>query len=217
MMRACVFLKWSFLLLLLICAIVVPFLIWGDIIESSILTLQGQIDGATAFGVVIALVLSIDVFLPVPSSLIMVLSGATIGLFWSTAFCWLGLSIGSILGYAFGRGLAPSLLPRLFDKAELENAQSVTDKVGFLALISTRAIPVLAETMVIAAGAVSYSFPRFLIACLPANLGLAFIYSLVGNLALGASSFVFVFLATMLPPLCIHIALRIFKTPQASG
>jgi membrane protein DedA with SNARE-associated domain len=127
--------------LVLFCALlvpIVPFLVIGELPRERFLLAHDP--QSWTFGAVGALLLALDVLLPIPSSVVGSLLGARLGLGFGFVFTWLGLCVGHALGYALGR-----LLPARF-ATELPQAPSAI--VVFL----TRPVPVFAEAVAIAAG-----------------------------------------------------------------
>lgn len=85
--------------------------------------------------------LAVDVLLPVPSSIVGTALGARLGFSMGVLWCWSGLMLGNLVGYALGQ-----LLPHRF-ASELPEVPS--EAVLFL----SRPVPVLAEAATLVAGA----------------------------------------------------------------
>ncbi len=138
----------------------------------------------------IVAVLAFDVLLPIPSSLVSMLAATTLGFFSGSLVIWLGLMLGSGLGYLVGAGSKQFFLQRWISQKDLAQAQELSQKIGAGALVTLRGVPVLAEASVIAAGLVRYPVLPFFIITTMANLGLAMAYGYVGSHAeAGESSF----------------------------
>ena len=129
---------------------VVPFAIIGELPGDRWLDAAGR--DAWLFAATGAGLLSLDILLPLPSSIVGTLLGARLGLLPGFAATFLGLLAGHCIGWALGR-LA---LARL--SAELP--ETPTALVVFL----SRPVPVLAEAAAIAAGAGRMGFLRFVAA-----------------------------------------------------
>lgn len=196
---------------MLICLVmlipILPFVAFGDELDQWVQqTLQQDSDAGFVAAVEVGL-LSTDIFLPVPSSMVSTIGGMKLGTAWGTLTSWVGMSLGAILGFAlarrFGRPFA-----RWFSKdRSLEQMQSVSDRYGPAALILTRGVPVLAEASVLLMGIHKLSWRRFLVPVLATNLVLSLVYSAFGEvaqehgwlpLALGVSIALPVLLATMM-------------------
>ena len=146
---------------------VASFVVLGELPGDRWLASRG--DGIS-LGMLGALLLAVDVLLPVPSSAVGVLLGAHLGLAAGFFWCLAGLLAGNVVGFWLGRFALARLDPRL-----------PATPTALLVLI-TRPVPVLAESLTIAAGASDLSIGRFLAAALVGNI----IYSLA-LAALGAA------------------------------
>src|SRR6266704_890007 len=93
-----------------------------------------------------------DVLLPVPSSLVMVAHGALFGVVTGTFLSLLGSMGAALFGFAIGRR-GGKLLARIVTAEERARADRMLNRWGALAVVVTRPIPLLAETVAIMAGA----------------------------------------------------------------
>jgi uncharacterized membrane protein YdjX (TVP38/TMEM64 family) len=134
--------------------------------------------GPAAAAVSVAL-LTADVFLPVPSSIIMIANGALFGVLAGTALSLLGSLAASALGFLIGRR-STRLLERLVSPAEKAHADALLSRWGAMAIVITRPIPLLAETTAILAGSSPLSWPRLLIATTAGALPSSLLYALTG-------------------------------------
>lgn len=123
--------------------------------------------------------LTVDVLLPVPSSLVMVAHGALFGVVVGTLVSLLGSVGAALLGFAIGRR-GGKVLERLVTPAERARADNLLARWGALALIVTRPVPLLAETVAIMAGASSMSWSSVTCASLAGSLPPALLYALTG-------------------------------------
>jgi uncharacterized membrane protein YdjX (TVP38/TMEM64 family) len=131
---------------------IIPFAVLGELPGDR--WLSGSDDHAGAFAAIGALLLSLDVLLPIPSSVVGVMLGARLGLGLGFVCTLAGLLAGHAAGYWLGR-LAPARWG-----AALPSAPTV---VG---IALTRPVPVLAEAVTLAAGALRVPWPRFALATL---------------------------------------------------
>lgn len=162
---------------------VLPFLFFGGQFEN---WLRGVADDPPSTAATMALVvglLSTDILLPIPSSVISTLSGWQLGWWKGTLATWLGMNIGAIVGFALARRWGqPFAL--WFSKAEdLDRMRDVSDRYGPFVLVLTRAMPVFAEASVLISGIHQLAWRRFLPAVLFSNLGIAVAYSAFGDYA----------------------------------
>lgn len=123
--------------------------------------------------------LIIDVLLPVPSSLVMVAHGALFGVVGGTLLSLVGSTGATMLGFWLGRR-GGRLLERLVPLEERERADYLLKRWGTQAIILTRPVPLLAETIAIMAGTSSMSWGRTTLAALAGSLPPAFLYALTG-------------------------------------
>lgn len=134
---------------------------------------------ASSVGVAIGItMLAADAVAPVPSSAVMVALGATLGVGAATAASTVGLVAAALIGYALGRGGAR--LGRV-DGATIEKwSAHLLRRGGFVSVIATRPVPMLAETTATVAGAVRMPLISFVPAAAIGSVVPAFVYALVG-------------------------------------
>ena len=120
-----------------------------------------------------------DVVLPVPSSIVMVAHGALFGVLWGTMLSWVGSVGAAVCGFALGRR-GGQLVERAVTPAERARASSILERWGTLAIIVTRPVPLLAETVAIMAGASSMSWRAIILASIAGSLPMALLYALTG-------------------------------------
>ena len=105
--------------------------------------------GAALLGVGL---LVVDVLLPIPSNLVMIAHGALFGVAVGTLLSLLG-SMGAFLaGFWIGRRGGP-LLARFVPPEERARADRLLGRWGVLAILASRPLPLLAETVAVLAGA----------------------------------------------------------------
>jgi uncharacterized membrane protein YdjX (TVP38/TMEM64 family) len=120
-----------------------------------------------------------DVLLPVPSSLVMVAHGALFGVVGGTLLSLIGSVGAALFGFAIGRR-GGSLLDRLVTPAERARADDLLKRWGILAIVVTRPIPLLAETVAIIAGTSSLGWGRTALAAVAGSLPPALLYAITG-------------------------------------
>jgi uncharacterized membrane protein YdjX (TVP38/TMEM64 family) len=138
-----------------------------------------------------------DVLLPVPSSLVMVAHGALFGVLGGTALSLIGSTGAAVFGFWIGRR-GGKLLERLVTAEERERADRLLERWGMLAIIVTRPIPLLAETVAIMAGASSLGWGRTALAAMAGSLPPALLYALTGASAGRFQNSVLMFLFVLL-------------------
>jgi len=152
----------------------------------------GWIAAVVGVGLLVA-----DVVLPVPSSLVMILHGALFGVVVGTLLSLAGSLGAALFGFWIGRRGGP-LFARLVPEDERLRADALLQTWGDLAIIVTRPVPILAETMAILAGASPMGWGRLLLATLAGSLPAALLYALTGATARSLDNAVLVFSLVLL-------------------
>ena len=120
-----------------------------------------------------------DVFLPVPSSVLMIGNGALFGVVQGTALSLAGSLGATGLGFLLGRR-GSNLIQRLVSRSEKARADAMLARWGALAILVTRPIPLLAETTAILAGASPLGWGKSMLAALAGALPSCLLYALTG-------------------------------------
>jgi uncharacterized membrane protein YdjX (TVP38/TMEM64 family) len=128
--------------------------------------------------------LVVDVLLPVPSSLVMIALGSLFGFWLGGALAFVGMVAAGVFGFWIGRrGAGP--LSRAIGPDERDRADRLLSRWGPLAIALTRAVPILAETTAILAGASrvrwSVAFAALVVGSIPVALAFAAIGSAANN------------------------------------
>jgi uncharacterized membrane protein YdjX (TVP38/TMEM64 family) len=185
--------------LVLLAVVLVPFLVFERQFEQLATWLaNGNASGwltASAIGALLAL----DVFLPVPSSIVSTGAGVMLGFWRGAAVIWIGMTAGCLIGYVFG-AWAAGAARRLVGAESLARAGKVMEQYGPWALVLCRPIPVLAEASVVFAGLVRTRPVPFLLLTSASNLGIAAAYAAVGAYSMKMESFLLTFLGALALP-----------------
>ena len=123
--------------------------------------------------------LIIDVFLPIPSSLVMIANGAIFGAILGTMFSIAGNMGAAMLGYRLGAS-GSKIINRFIPKAEQEKARLFFERWGTLAIIASRPVPILAETVSIVAGISAVPLRRFMLTALAGIIPASALYAYSG-------------------------------------
>jgi uncharacterized membrane protein YdjX (TVP38/TMEM64 family) len=137
--------------------------------------------GLPAAGIGVFLLI-IDVFLPVPSSLVMVAHGALFGVWLGTLLSVVGQMGAALLGYAVGRAGGP-MMERMVPPEDRVRGERFIERWGALAMVVSRPIPLFAETVAILAGTARIGWARSMIAAGAGSLPPALLYALTGAVA----------------------------------
>jgi uncharacterized membrane protein YdjX (TVP38/TMEM64 family) len=120
-----------------------------------------------------------DVALPIPSSMVMVAHGALFGVKAGTFLSLVGGTGATLAGFALGRGGTP-LIARFTKPEERAWANYVLTRWGALAIVVTRPIPLVAETVAILAGTSRLGWLPTTLAGVVGSLPAALFYALTG-------------------------------------
>jgi 3-dehydroquinate synthase len=131
--------------------------------------------------------LVVDVFLPVPSSVIMVSHGAMFGVILGALLSTLGSHGAACLGFAVGRR-GEAWIARVASPAEKARADRLLRRHGAVAIVVTRPVPLLAETVAVLAGASSMTWRTMIAATLGGAVPGSVLYAIAGALAPGVDN-----------------------------
>ena len=191
--------RWVILVGLLFALVIIPFLIFEKQFEAlGIWLAEGHASG-WASAATIGTLLALDVFLPVPSSIVSTGAGVLLGFWRGAAVIWIGMTVGCAIGYAFGARAAVAAR-RLVGDDGLASAATVMERYGAWALVVCRPIPVLAESSVVFAGLVRTPLGPFSWLTTLSNLGIAIAYAAVGAFSMRVQSFLLTFIAALALP-----------------
>jgi uncharacterized membrane protein YdjX (TVP38/TMEM64 family) len=135
---------------------------------------HGLAAAAAGVGLLVA-----DVFIPVHSSLIMIAHGALFGIALGTALSLVGCLGCAGLGFALGRR-GGRFIARLVTAEEKTKADALLAEYGALAILVTRPLPLLAETVAILAGASPMGWGRMALAAVAGSFPASLLYALTG-------------------------------------
>jgi membrane protein YqaA with SNARE-associated domain len=165
---------------------ILPFVVVGELPGER--WLSASDDNVRDFSVMATGLLVADVLLPIPSSLVITLTSARLGFGLGWLLCWLGLTLGNILGYVLGR-----FWPARF-------APDFADQPALWVLLLSRPVPILAEAMIIAAGAARTNFLLAMGACVVGNALYVAVLAAVGAALLAQQQTVWALVLVMLVP-----------------
>lgn len=140
---------------------------------------------AGAAGAVVGVALLIaDVVLPVPSSLVMVALGGVYGFAIGALLGWAGSIGAAVFAFACGRR-GERVVARLVSAGEKQRADAWLARWGAAAVVLTRPIPLLAETVAILAGASPLRWRTLIVAAAAGTAPPALVYAAAGAVAPG--------------------------------
>ncbi len=166
-----------------ICAL--PFLLAGDWFETVGALLIEQDPGIYFLSFLIIAALTLDVLLPVPSSLVALGAGTLIGDIWGFVVLLTGFTAGAFFGYYVGRHPGRYALRRLTRPEIYRQVEHAMKLSSPLALVICRPIPILAETSVVMAGIGRFSLYAFTGLMLLSNALMAGFYVWISGMIFG--------------------------------
>ena len=167
-----VFFFFSFLVLLL-------FLLFGGFEEEMASLLESR-ENRLSYGVASFALLSSDIFLPVPSSLVMLLNGKVLGIVSGAAVSTTSGLLSSTIGFFLGRK-SRTYIDLYFSEKQKKASSKIFDRYGKVSIPFSKALPIISEAISFLSGTTGISFKKF------------FWYSLLGHLVI---SVVYAYLAT---------------------
>jgi uncharacterized membrane protein YdjX (TVP38/TMEM64 family) len=147
-------------------------------------------DAGAGSALTVVLLLGIDLFLPVPSSLVMVLSGAAFGVVWGSLLSLVGSVGGEWVGFELARRYGRGASRWVVDEAEMLKLERQFVRYGAAAVAVTRALPVVMETMSIVAGLSRMKRSTFLLASIVGTAPVVVIYAYAGAVSRQVGSMV---------------------------
>lgn len=154
-----------------------------------------------------AALLVTDVVAPVPSSLVMVAHGALFGAAAGAALSLAGRIGATAAGAALGRAGRRWVET---DESQRRRAQELVGRWGPGAVVLSRPVPVLAETVSVVAGAAHMPWSRLLGAAALGALPEAILYAFAGSMAasFGSAALVFAAIVPLALVTCVALARR---------
>lgn len=139
----------------------------------------GSVAAALGVGLLVA-----DVLVPAPSSVVMVELGALFGVVPGALLSLAGATGATLVAFAVGRR-GRSMIARREDAEQQAAVRRFVARSGLLALVVTRPVPVLAETVAVLAGATPMPWRTALLGSVLGNLVPAVVYAVAGSYARG--------------------------------
>lgn len=165
---------------------VIPFLLFGDQLEGYIseqLISNQRFNSAGWVSAAAVALLTVDIFLPIPSSVVCTVAGKVLGVFWGTLVCWLGLNLSALIGYGLARRFGWPFVKRFTNEDTREQVQQTVDRWSLVTLACFRPIPIFAEASILLAGVYKVSPRKFWPPVLLGNLVVAVCFVCLGKFA----------------------------------
>jgi uncharacterized membrane protein YdjX (TVP38/TMEM64 family) len=139
-------------------------------------------------GFAIMALLTLDLFLPVPSSIAMILAGAVFGVHIGWMITLTGAMGSALLGFFLCRYWGKPAFDRLAGQVEAERVARFFEQHGLWAILLSRSVPMLTEIVSCLAGLSAMRFRYFLLASLAGTWPLCVVYAWAGHRALDESA-----------------------------
>lgn len=187
----------------------IPFLLLGWWLEPAIESLTRSTAAMQSWqsASVIIFGLAIDIFLPVPSSVLLTFAGQSLGAWQGTLVGWVGLNLSAAIGLWASRKFGPWVIERFSSTDAVEDIQQLNRWSVWWSLIACRPLPILAEASVLLSGVNRVSLIQFWPPVLLSNLIIAVAYSWLGDFSAKNDWFVYAVIVSMVLPV-MFIGLR---------
>ena len=172
--------------------------------------------GGPVAALVGVLLLTVDVLLPVPSNVVMLANGALFGVVGGSLLSLVGSMGASVAAFWIGRR-GGKILDAFVPDSERRRADRLLARWGVAAIVVTRPLPLLAETVMVLAGASPLGWGRAMAAAALGLLPPCLLYALVGATAIGLREGALTFVLTVAIAGALGLAARRFGTRPAAA
>lgn len=174
--------------LVITAVIIIIFLLFNNL-ETYFTGLLNELAGhKEKYAAASVLVLTADIVLPVPSSIVMYTNGYVLGIGYGAAVSLIAHMIGSVIGYYIGR-----FTSRGIRNKKNPTADNLLSKYGAPVILVSRGIPVIAESISIICGYDKMPFRKYLLFNLIGYLPLCLLYAYCGSLGYDKNIFLLSF------------------------
>jgi len=190
--------------IIILLVILIPFILWGERADAFFEEWVSRLNKHKwETSAVLASILAIDIVAPVPSSLVSTACGTLLGFWWGAATSFIGMTLGTTVGFFIARGLKVSqtflsVSKKTLSQTEMSVIPSWFARHGVLALAALRPVPMLAEASVFFAGASALPAKRVLLALTLSNAAVSALYAGIGALGVGFGGIALAFGASIL-------------------
>jgi uncharacterized membrane protein YdjX (TVP38/TMEM64 family) len=199
--------SWALIAGVLLIVILIPFFLFEKEVNSWVERSTRPELRRASIAAAVVLLLGVDVFLPIPSSVVSTTAGATLGFSAGLAASATGMTLGCLLAHLCGRKWGLRLVRRFVRDRDFEVVSDRYRRNAGWALAAMRPVPVLAEASTLFAGVTGMPLPMFLTITTLANIGISAVYCAAGARAVSGSSFLLAFAASLaLPGLAMAVS-----------
>lgn len=191
--------------------VLLSFAIWGDALMR-IFTMEGSVTwleqyGAWAWAVTMGL-LVIDLFLPLPATILMSAAGYLYGMFYGSLISIAGSFASGSLAYWLCRSFGESFARKILGQKDYERGRRISESSGAWVVVLSRWLPVLPEVISCMAGLTRMDPVRFHFALLAGTIPMAIVYTYIGVSGLENPTLA-IALSALLPPLIWFVTGRL--------
>lgn len=129
-----------------------------------------------------------DLFLPVPSSIVMTLSGYLLGFPGGAGTAFAGSMCSAMLGFWLCRLFGRRAFVRLAGSGDTSRVERFMTRYGEWGIVLSRSVPMLTEVVSCLSGLSGMSFVRFLVLSVAGTLPICLVYAWAGSTSGGAPS-----------------------------
>ncbi|MGE3272389.1 MAG: TVP38/TMEM64 family protein [Chloroflexota bacterium] len=151
--------------------------------------------------------LAVDVVLPVPSNIVMIAHGALFGVLVGTALSLLGSMLAAVASFWIGRR-GGRLLSLAVPADERAHADAILTRWGLVAILVSRPLPLLAETILVLAGASVMTWRTAMLATFLGSIPPSLFYAWAGAASIGFEGGALVFGGVILLAALTGLTLR---------
>lgn len=197
------------LLLLALAALLVPlvpFLLFGTRLDRIVAGWLDPPPSPPLLALMETGILAVDLLLPVPSSVVATLGGATLGVPLGSACAFTGMTIGAVVGWWLGRRAGG----RALDSLDADDRGAIlrgSSRLGPVLVVLTRPLPLLAEAAALAAGGAGMSFRTFFTAAAAGNAVIAIAWSALGAAGRDGDALSVAMLVALVVPVALAFAI----------
>lgn len=157
-------------------------------VSEQVLAIQERPGGTLLAGAVIASLLTLDLLFPVPSSILMILSGALLGFHSGWMVSLLGAMGSALIGFALCRTWGKPAFDRVVGSLDAERITRFFERHGVWAILLSRSVPMLTEIVSCLAGLSAMRFRLFFWVTLAGTWPLCIVYAWAGHRAVDQSA-----------------------------
>jgi uncharacterized membrane protein YdjX (TVP38/TMEM64 family) len=177
--------KWQLIPIIIFIAVMVG---WLVLEVSGAISLEHFVQGLSreellVSAILIVLLLAVDLFVPIPSTLVMPLAGHMFGVLPGTVLVTTGSMLLSVMGYFIGKTGRHLLIQKVISLKEVEKMDQWMKQYGKWPLLLSKALAMMAETVSVTCGIARMSFVPYLLLSFAGTLPVCFLYVFAGNQA----------------------------------